>query len=125
MRDPPFPCRATVPAFLSGGLFRVRVLSYAEHTLQGIYTMVRSFVAAALAVQLIAGSVAAEPQRESEKAADPSSKVICKRFTETGSLVRSYKMCKTKLDWQRSRDDLRQSSATTSCRNLGSGGSCS
>ncbi len=88
--------------------------------------MMRSIIAAALVVPLSTLAFAAAPQAEQgEKATDTRTKVICKRFLETGSLVRGYRICKIKIDWERDRDQLRQSSATTSCRSLGEGGSCS
>ncbi len=60
-----------------------------------------------------------------EKAADPGSKMICKKFLETGSLVRGHRECKTKADWERERDALRQSQgSTTGCSSMGQTGHC-
>jgi hypothetical protein len=88
--------------------------------------MVLSIVAAALALQAAPTAAAVQPPREvGEKSADAGSKVICKKFLETGSLVRGYRMCKTKIEWERARDELRRTNVTTSCRSLGEGGSCS
>jgi hypothetical protein len=61
---------------------------------------------------------------EAEKASDPAEKVICKRFNETGSLVKSTRVCKTKADWERERDALRAQNTGASCGNAGSTGSC-
>ena len=61
-------------------------------------------------------------KREVENAADSPDKVICKRFTETGSLVRGYRMCKTKADWERYRETNRMQAATDSCRDRANGG---
>jgi len=55
-----------------------------------------------------------------EKAADSQDKVICKRFVETGSLVRGYRTCKTKREWERERDALRTETSGNACKNPGS-----
>ena len=84
-----------------------------------------SFVlSAALALQLAAGGGSKPAREQGERAADPASKVICKRFLETGSLVSGYKICKTKADWEKGRDRLRQTNSTESCRLSGQGGAC-
>jgi hypothetical protein len=71
------------------------------------------YLAPLLALPFLA---AAAPQRdEPERAADPLGKVICKKFLRTGSLVDSYRVCKSKADWQRDRDNV---------RGLGSGAAC-
>jgi len=77
----------------------------------------------ALALVIPATALAAAAPQTSEKdvgekAADPASKMICKRFVRTGSLVDSYRVCKTKIEWQRSRDLLRQSSGSTGCKSV-------
>lgn len=61
---------------------------------------------------------------EAEKASDSRDKVICKRFVETGSLVRGYRICKTKAEWERERDNIRQLAPTQSCRTSGQGFGC-
>ncbi len=88
--------------------------------------MLRSFAVAGL---LLIGSAAIAEQPKpvadaGEKAADPGDKIICKKFLETGSLVRGYKTCKTKREWEHDRDDLRQSNIANSCRAIAEGGSC-
>ncbi|CAN5643195.1 hypothetical protein BH10PSE14_BH10PSE14_00620 [soil metagenome] len=58
-------------------------------------------------------------------AASPPEKMICKRFIETGSLVKGYTVCKTKQDWVRARETVRQSiGGIDSCRARAEGGSC-
>jgi len=80
-------------------------------------------VSALLAVS--SAATAEEPKREvAEKAADNADKMICKRFTKTGSLVDSYRACKTKREWDRERENIHQLGSTSSCRLLGEGGSC-
>ena len=86
------------------------------------------FVFALALVLPIAAPGAAAPQTGQkdvgEKAADPDSKTICKRFVRTGSLVDGYRVCKTKIEWQRERDLLRQQTNGTACQNTGMGNTC-
>lgn len=86
------------------------------------------FVFALALVMPITALAAAAPQtREKdvgEKAADPGAKMICKRFLRTGSLVDGYRVCKTKSEWQSSRDLLRQSSGSTGCKSVQMGDPC-
>lgn len=87
--------------------------------------MVLAFVVAALALQITPEAAPKKiSQHQGERASDPANKVICKRFLETGSLVRGYRMCKTKADWEKSRDALRQTTSSESCRLTGQGGAC-
>jgi hypothetical protein len=85
----------------------------------------RSLTAALL---LLAGTAAAAapPQTpdDHEKSADQADKVICKRFKETGSLVSSRRVCKTKRDWERERDALRTTSGINSCASQVGGPGC-
>lgn len=85
----------------------------------------KSFILGAVLLSLAVTPATAAPQKDAgEKAADPASKMICKKFLETGSLVRGYRVCKTKVEWQRDRDLIRQSTATTSCQNAAMGNPC-
>jgi hypothetical protein len=59
-----------------------------------------------------------------EVASDAGDRVICKRFAKTGSLVASYKDCKTKREWQREREARQQLSVVDSCAARGNGGAC-
>ena len=62
---------------------------------------------------------------DTEQASDPQDKIICRRFIETGSLVKGYRVCKSKRDWARERDAIRQSGpGIDSCGNRGNGGPC-
>jgi hypothetical protein len=66
-----------------------------------------------------APAVEAAPRRAvdaAEKAAGNPDKVVCKRFTQVGSLVASYRTCKTKREWERERDNLRTQNYSTPCR---------
>jgi hypothetical protein len=87
--------------------------------------MMRS-VAATLLFLTGTTAFAAPPEKtdEHEKSADVGDKMICKRFKETGSLVSSRRVCKTKRDWERERDALRTSSNINSCASQVGGTSC-
>lgn len=77
-----------------------------------------SIAALALALAAVAVPAAgkrARPRDAAEKAADRADKMVCKRFTKTGSLVDSVRVCKTKNEWQRDRDNLRNSAASGAC----------
>ncbi|WP_294394733.1 hypothetical protein [uncultured Sphingomonas sp.] len=70
-------------------------------------------------------AVAAPPKRDaSERATDNQDKVICKRFTETGSLVKSYRTCKTKREWEAERLNVQARNGTSSCPFQPNGGAC-
>jgi hypothetical protein len=44
-------------------------------------------------------------------------RIICRRFLRTGSLVDSYRTCKTRAEWDREHENLQQLSVSNSCRN--------
>ena len=77
-----------------------------------------------LAVPALA--IAAQPQSENapEKASDPLDRTVCKKFLETGSLVKGKRVCKTKREWEQEREALRQVSNINSCGASGNGGAC-
>jgi hypothetical protein len=78
----------------------------------------------AFAGALATGAVAQAsppPANTPEKAADPKDKVICKRFTRIGSLVDSYRTCKTKAEWDRERENASQVNWSTPCRQAETG----
>lgn len=56
-----------------------------------------------------------------ETAAGNPDKVVCKRFVKIGSLVDGYRTCKTKREWERERDNLRQVNWSSPCRSAESG----
>lgn len=87
--------------------------------------MYRFFLAAALVLPIATSAIAAPRQKDvGEASADPGTKTICKRFIKTGSLVDGYRVCKTKAEWQRDRDLIRQSVPGTSCQLSGMGDKC-
>jgi len=77
----------------------------------------RAILSAAIFVVALPTIVAAASVDAPEKASDSADKVVCKRFIETGSLVKGYRVCKTKAEWVRERENIRT-------RN-GMSGSCS
>jgi hypothetical protein len=81
----------------------------------------------ALILALVTAVPATHAQQKpevAEKVAGKRDKVVCKRFVETGSLVRGYRTCKTKWEWERERENLRQVNVADSCAVRGAGGSC-
>ena len=78
--------------------------------------MFRSFAAAMLVGAIATAALAAPAERdEGEKSSDSQDKIICKRFVETGSLVKGQRTCKTKREWERDRDNLRAQTGSGSC----------
>jgi len=60
-----------------------------------------------------------------ERSADAEDKMICKRFVDTGSLVRGKRVCKTKHEWELDRADIRaRGPGTDSCRSRANGSDC-
>jgi hypothetical protein len=57
-----------------------------------------------------------------EKSADAGDRMICKRFTRTGTLAAIEKICKTKHEWELDRASLRQQDSIDSCRTRGTNG---
>lgn len=71
-----------------------------------------------------AAQSAPQPADAPEQPADPNEKIVCKTFTRIGTLASRYRTCKTKGEWQRERDNLRQVNISDSCATRGvSGGS--
>jgi hypothetical protein len=59
-----------------------------------------------------------------KQASNNLDKVICRRFTVTGSLVSSYKTCKTRREWDREHEALRTGPGSNSCGSGGIGAKC-
>lgn len=84
-----------------------------------------SVLAAGLACFALTVPAAAADERQPKNQNESADKVVCKRFVETGSLVRSRKECRTEAEWARERALLRQGQAgVSSCRNSGQSGLC-
>ena len=79
---------------------------------------------------LLMSLVVADPQPKpstpsAKQAANDPDKMICRRFAVTGSLVNSYKTCKTRREWDSEYDALRGGGpGSDPCRNSGNGGPC-
>lgn len=88
--------------------------------------MLRSLVLAGLVLISSSATVTAEPTKadDREKSADKAEKMICKRFLETGSLVKAYRQCKTKREWEREREAIRSANRSGSCASEGLAGGC-
>jgi hypothetical protein len=82
-------------------------------------------VTIAFACALLSATAAQSAPRRAadapEKAADDRDKVVCKRFVKTGSLADSYRTCKTKWEWERERENVRQINWASPCRSAESG----
>jgi hypothetical protein len=80
----------------------------------------KSCLSTFLACLLIAAAspVSAEPgpARASPAAQDSRDRVVCRRFLRTGSLVDSYRTCKTNREWQREHENIQHLSVSNSCR---------
>ncbi|KAK0331134.1 hypothetical protein LTR94_030115, partial [Friedmanniomyces endolithicus] len=80
---------------------------------------------AALTLAVLAAAAPAAPAAPATPTASPDARerMVCKRFLETGSLVKSYKTCKTNAEWERERANIRQNNdRSNSCRIAGEGG---
>ena len=55
---------------------------------------------------LLAGSTA--PADAGANTAKPEDKLICRKYLETGSLVKSKRVCHTRADWARINDAARK-----------------
>lgn len=69
-------------------------------------------------VMVCAPAISAEPSRSRASQATPDSRdgVVCRRFPRTGSLVDSYRTCKTNREWQREHENIQHLSVSNSCR---------
>lgn len=80
---------------------------------------------------LLAALAAAPPLQAAEQpkpaptrqaAVNDRDKIVCKRFIETGSLVRGYRTCKTKWEWERERENINAPRTTSgACASAASG----
>ena len=81
-------------------------------------------VSFAFACALVTASAAQAAPRGAdapEKAAGNPDKIVCKRFVRIGSLVDGYRTCKTKKEWERERDNVRQINWSSPCKSAESG----
>jgi hypothetical protein len=84
-----------------------------------------SFTAAALlsaATAVYAAPPAAAPPANTP---NPRDRMVCRNYLDTGSLVRSTRVCKTRREWDAEVANIRQpTSDINSCRNTGIGLPC-
>jgi hypothetical protein len=52
-----------------------------------------------LALAMMADATATAPAAAAPTPIDPMEKVVCRRFTETGTLAKSKRVCLTKREW--------------------------
>jgi hypothetical protein len=81
------------------------------------------FTAAAL-LSAVTTLYAAPAPNSTAKSADPRDQMVCRRFVRTGSLADSYRVCKTRRDWDREAENVRALSSSDSCRSEANGGQC-
>ena len=87
--------------------------------------VVSALIALALFMAQDPGSQSRLNRDAPERTTDSQDKMICKRFVETGSLVRGTRICKTKREWEHDRADIRASGpGIDSCRSRGGGTDC-
>jgi len=73
-------------------------------------------------------AAAAQTSRRSTSGdvAGPRNDVICRRFVRTGSLADFYRVCKTRAEWDRERQNIRNGAMNgNSCRSESVGGDTS
>ena len=70
-------------------------------------------VASALAT---ANAAYASPPTSGPAVAAPRDQIVCRRFVRTGSLVDGYRTCKTRAEWDREQENVRQFSMSDACR---------
>jgi len=77
----------------------------------------RRFAGFAFAAALVAAHAAdAVPPPSGRSAAGPRDQIICRRYVRTGSLVDGYRTCKTRAEWDREQENVRQFSVSDTCR---------
>lgn len=52
-----------------------------------------------LSLAMLADAATSAPTAAAATPADPMEKVICRRFTETGTLAKTKRVCLTKREW--------------------------
>ncbi|QJU59657.1 hypothetical protein HL653_19555 [Sphingomonas sp. AP4-R1] len=83
-----------------------------------------------LLLALAAGDLQGLPATDKpEKAGDAGDRMICKKFIETGSLVKGKRVCMTKAGWERQRLTVQGNVArglgqSVACASMASGITC-
>ena len=78
--------------------------------------MSRSVVVALALAAATATHAAPLPAGAGAGAAGPRDRIICRRYVRTGSLVDGYRTCKTRAEWDREQENVRQFSMSDACR---------
>jgi hypothetical protein len=77
-------------------------------------------VSAVVLVLIFASASSAQPAPRrtdaAESAAGAKDKIVCKTFLRTGTLADRYRTCKTKGEWERERENLREADRAYGCR---------
>jgi hypothetical protein len=85
----------------------------------------RRLVRIALVGLVVSAAVAQSAPRRGvnapEAAAGNPDKIVCKRFVRIGSLVDGYRTCKTKKEWERERENVRQINWSSPCNQATNG----
>jgi hypothetical protein len=80
--------------------------------------MHRAFIVGLACALVPATAAQSDPRRAdaAESAAGAKDKVVCKTFLRTGTLADRYRTCKTKGEWERERENLRDLDRSYGCR---------
>ena len=85
-------------------------------------TACRSMLASLLLSTSLAG--AAQPPRPATQVAATGETIICKRFTEAGSLVRKRKICLTRDEWSQLSEAAQRNVEYLQFQNMGGNDGC-
>jgi hypothetical protein len=66
-----------------------------------------------------AGQASPSSSSNSTGVAGSRERMICRRLPRTGSLVEGYRTCKTRGEWDREQENIRQLSVSDTCRTRG------
>jgi hypothetical protein len=99
-----------------------------DNSIQG-YVMYRALIfAVASGLAAATAAYAAPPAANTPptKTGDPRDRLVCRSHTETGSLARITRTCKTQREWDADAADIRGSAGPSinSCRQSGQTGGC-
>lgn len=78
--------------------------------------MRRLAIFAAASALAAATAAHALPPTTGTSAAGPRDRIICRRYVRTGSLVDGYRTCKTRAEWDREQENVRQFGLSDACR---------
>jgi hypothetical protein len=64
----------------------------------------------------LAAAVPSNSGNPAPKSVDVRDRTTCRRFTQPGSLVANYRVCKTNREWERERENVQQLNVPASSR---------